>query len=547
MARTRLGRPLQGPRDPFIGKVLAGRYQVLEKLSRSAEGINVYKALHLYVKKFVVAKVMPPHAAQDEIVKERFLREGQAANMIQHPNVVEVYDMGETEDGVLYIIMEHLDGEPLSTMLERGALSPEMAVSVAVQVLEALGPAHAMGVVHRDLNPSHVFLLTRTEDGHFVKVLDFGIAHLAYEPSITQVGQMLGTPFTMAPEQIANEEVSGATDLYALGCILYRMLTGHYPFEGFAREVMEGHVKTRPRPPGSIAAEIPASLDGIVLKLLEKKPGDRYLDAYEAIRDLLDLGLGLDEDEEEGEEARDSIPPREPTRRTFPPQGSEGERGAGPWVKFVEEVGSLARTNTERKKADAMMALTEQLDGIDRRMEEISIKLESVDKEVRHSRLSISRALEELARDQSERNAGLLRSTARVADLHQGMQETSERAAKLLGGVVTPEFGPVNPSMTRNIAEALMEMSRMAEQWLQYRDQADRERSRKRDHIRQVRDYDFQLNELRARLEKVTREGEEAMDGYRQQLERYGRRRVILLDDLAKLADAFRDRIELPS
>ncbi|MBW2263812.1 MAG: protein kinase, partial [Deltaproteobacteria bacterium] len=171
MAKTRLGRPLHGPSDPFLGKVLAGRYQLLEKLSRSAEGINVYKALHLYVKKFVVAKLMPPHAAQDEILKERFLREGQAANMIQHPNVVEVYDMGETDDDVLYIIMEYLEGEPLSAMLARGPLSPEMGVTVAVQVLEALGPAHAMGVVHRDLNPSHIFLLTRADDGHFVKVL----------------------------------------------------------------------------------------------------------------------------------------------------------------------------------------------------------------------------------------------------------------------------------------------------------------------------------------------------------------------------------------
>jgi hypothetical protein len=127
------------------------------------------------------------------------------------------------------------------------------------------------------------------------------------------------------------------------------------------------------------------------------------------------------------------------------------------------------------------------------------------------------------------------------------MQEASERALRLMTGVVFPQFGPENPLLDRSVAEGMMEMSRVAEQWLQYRDQADRERSRKRDHLRQVRDYDFQLNELRARLEKVTREGESAMEGHRQELERYGRRRTILLDDLAKLAETFRDKVALPS
>jgi hypothetical protein len=492
----------------------------------------------------VVAKIMPPHAAQDEILKERFLREGQASNMIQHPNVVEVYDMGETEDGILYIVMEYLEGEPLSRMLERGPLGPEMAVSIATQVCEGLGPAHAMGVVHRDLNPNHIFLLTRSEGGRFVKLLDFGIAHLAYEPSITQVGQMLGTTQTMAPEQIQGGEVTGATDLYALGCILYAMLTGRFPFEGYARDVMEAHVGKQPRPPGSVGADIPAELDEIVLRMLAKDPADRYRDAYEVIRDLRELGLAIEEEEKVEVEG---VPIEDPARRTYPPKGEKVARGAGPWVAFVEECHAHAKTDVQRAKVEAMVALTEQLDGLDRRMEETSIKLESLDREIRHARSNILKALEELARDQSERNAGLLRSAARVADLHNGMTETSERALNLLTKVIEPEFSGDKPVLSRNVAEAMIDMARLAERWIQHRDQADRERTRKRDHLREVRDHEFQLEELRARLEKVTREGEEAMDEHRRQLEKYGKRRVILLDDLAKLAEAFQDRIELPS
>ncbi len=545
MAKTRTGMPLKkSPDDSFIGKVLSGRYQVLEKLSKSPGGIAVYKALHLYVKKFVVVKLLPASAAQDEILKERFMREGQAANLIQHPSVVEVYDMGETEEGVLYIVMEYLEGEPLSGLIKRGPLSQEMAVTVAVQTLEALGPAHALGVVHRDLNPEHIFLMTRAREGRFIKVLDFGIAHLSYEPQITQVGQKLGTPDTMAPEMISGGQVGGGADLYALGCILYAMLTGRFPFVGTAHDILEGHVKEQPERPSHLVMGIPPALDMVVLKLLEKDPESRYLDAYHAIRDLTDLGLALEDDTAQPIEP---IPESDASRRTYPPRSARMERGAGPWARFVEDAQKLATTPEERSKADAMVALTEQLDGIDRRMENISIKLEALDREIRQSRQNIGRALEELARDQSVRNAGLLRSSARVADLHNGLESTSARAAEILGTGVLPEFGPDQPDLNRRVAEAILDLGRVAERWLQYREQADRERNTKRQHLREVRDIDFQLEELRKRLEKVTLEGEVAMNEHRRQLERYGRRRLILLDDLAELASAFGDKVEMPS
>lgn len=546
MARTRSGMPVKETQeDSFIGTVLSGRYQVLEKLSKSPGGINVYKALHLYVKKFVVVKLLPASAAQDEILKERFLREGQAANLIQHPSVVEVYDMGETEDGVLYIVMEYLEGEPLTSLIGRGQLGLEMAVTVAIQVLEALGPAHALGVIHRDLNADHIYLMTRSREGRFVKVLDFGIAHLAYEPQITKVGQKLGTPDTMAPELISGQEVGSSVDLYALGCILYAMLTGRYPFLGSVHDIMESHVSEEPERPSRVVGGIPQALDSIVLKLLAKEPEDRYQDAYQVIRDLSELGLELED--ETVEPVRDSKPEVTPGRRTYPPRSARMERGAGPWSRFVEDAQKLAETAEERAKTDAMLALTEQLDGIDRRMENISIKLEALDRETRQARLNIGRALEELARDGSVRNAGLLRSSARVADLHHGMEETSARALEILTGAVLPEFGADQPSINRRVAEGLVDLGRVGERWMQYREQADRERSTKRQHLREVRDIDFQLQELRQRLEKVTNEGESAMDESRRQLEKYGRRRMILLDDLAELASAFQDKVKLPS
>jgi tetrahydromethanopterin S-methyltransferase subunit G len=281
-----------------------------------------------------------------------------------------------------------------------------------------------------------------------------------------------------------------------------------------------------------------------VLKLLAKDPGQRYHDAYHAIRDLADLGMTLDE---EVVHARDASAESVPARRTYPPRADRMQRGAGPWARVVEEIQSIADSPEQNAKADAMQALTEQLDGIDRRMENISIKLEALDRETRQARHNIGRALEELARDGSVRNAGLLRSSARVADLHEGMETTSARALAILTDTINREFGPEQPRLTRRVAEALVDLGRIGERWMQYREQADRERNTKRQHLAEVRDIEFQIAELRQRLESVTADGEQTMGEYRRQLEKYGRRRTILLEDLAELASSFGDEVELPT
>jgi serine/threonine-protein kinase len=320
------------------------------------------------------------------------------------------------------------------------------------------------------------------------------------------------------------------------------MLTGRYPFGGGTDDVIQGHIREVPDRPSRLVTGIPQALDAIVLKILQKDPAERYLDAYHVIRDLNELGIGLEEDVIQ---PRDSTP-EVPDRRTYPPGSARMERGAGPWTRFVEEVQKSASTPEERNKAEAMAALTEQLDGIDRRMEDMSFNLESLDREMRQARQNIGRALDELARDQSVRNAGLLRSSARVADLHNGLESTSQRALEILSNTVQPEFGANQPALNRRVAEGLVDLGRVAERWMQYREQADRERNTKRQHISEVRDIEFQLKELRDRLEKVNDETEAALNDHRRQLEKYGRRRLILLDDLAELASAFSHKVELP-
>ena len=231
----------------------------------------------------VALKVLSSRYAHDEQFVERFRREASSAAGLNHPNIVQIYDRGEAE-GTYYIAMEYLEGRSLKEIIVKYApLSPELVVSVAVQILEALRFAHRRDVIHRDIKPQNIII---DSDGR-VKVTDFGIARAGSASTMTEAGSILGTAHYFSPEQAQGQPVEAASDLYSLGVVMYEMATGRLPFDGDNPvSIAMKHVHDQPPTPRTINPLIPENLEAVILRSLGKRPVDRYLTAQAMLDDL---------------------------------------------------------------------------------------------------------------------------------------------------------------------------------------------------------------------------------------------------------------------
>ena len=279
------GEPLIAPSDPFIGTTIAGRYLVEELLGVGGMG-SVYRARHQFIGRDVALKFLDPSLISNERLRKRFLGEARAANQINHEHIIDITDFGETEDGIVYMVMEYLEGHSLEEELEKGPLELRRALRIALQVALGLGRAHELGVVHRDIKPGNIHLTRRRMDRDFVKVLDFGVARIEQDARITGQNMIVGTPEYIAPEQIRSHVPTPSSDLYSLGCVLFEMLTGRIPFEGKTTALLVKHINEPPVAPSKHNPAIPPEVDRIVLRLLQKKPEQRQRDAYHLVEDL---------------------------------------------------------------------------------------------------------------------------------------------------------------------------------------------------------------------------------------------------------------------
>jgi serine/threonine protein kinase len=269
----------EGP-DPMIGRVLSGLYKVQSRIGRGGMG-TVYMAVHIHLDKPFAVKVLSDQIATNKSAIQRLLQEARTASSIDHDNIVDVFSFDATEDGRVFLVMELLEGVSLSELVERGPMRLERALPIARQVCQALEAAHARGVVHRDLKPENVFIC-RKRDADFVKVLDFGISKVratdAEQVRVTKTGQLVGTPLYMSPEQARGElDVDHRADVYALGVMLFEMLTGHPPFEGTNYFQLLWKHGNEPAPSARTRVpELPEALDRVLLRALEKKPDARF-------------------------------------------------------------------------------------------------------------------------------------------------------------------------------------------------------------------------------------------------------------------------------
>jgi serine/threonine-protein kinase len=280
-------------RDPMSGRVLGGRYRLQERLGQGGMG-TVYRAVHTLMDKQLAVKILRPEMASDGEAVARFHREARSASRLDHDHCIRVMDFGQSDDGLLFLVMELLDGVSLAQVIRRGPVPAARAAAIGVAVAEALQHAHDNGIVHRDLKPDNVYLARRPRGRELVKVLDFGLAKLmsdaALGPSITRDGTVFGTPEYMAPEQAEGEKLDGRTDVYALGVILYQLMTGDVPFRaGNFVALLTKQVGEKPLPPRERRPdlEIPVGLEAVVLKCLAKKAANRFVTA-EALAEALE-------------------------------------------------------------------------------------------------------------------------------------------------------------------------------------------------------------------------------------------------------------------
>jgi tRNA A-37 threonylcarbamoyl transferase component Bud32 len=266
--------------------VLADRYELGPVLGEGGMA-RVHRGLDRQLRRHVAVKVLAPPFDRDRSFVERFRREARAAAGLGHPNIVAVFDSG-SDDGTHFIVTELVEGETLAGLLGRdGPMPPAEAVAVAVDVARALTAAHERGLIHRDIKPGNVMVLP---DGR-VKVVDFGIARAAGSDTLTGTGVVLGSTAYLSPEQAGSQPVDERADLYALGCVLYEMLTGHVPFRADTPiATMYRHVNEDPPPPSTIVAVSP-ELEGVVMRCLEKDPKRRFASAAELEAALLAVPL----------------------------------------------------------------------------------------------------------------------------------------------------------------------------------------------------------------------------------------------------------------
>jgi eukaryotic-like serine/threonine-protein kinase len=273
----------------LIGRTIDQRYYIEARIGSGGMG-TVYRARRLLIGDTVAVKVLHPEQLADSSAVERFRREAQAAARLKHPNVVAIYDFGVAQEGLIYLVMELVEGESLRQVIERqGTLIPAAATEVARQVCAALDETHQQGVVHRDIKPENILLQTTPSELR-VKVLDFGIAALRdiTASRLTRTGGVAGTPHYMSPEQCMGEELDGRSDIYSFGIILYETLTGAVPFDSpTTTAIVVQHVNQPPPPMRSLNANISPEVEAVVLHALEKQREARPQTAGALARELM--------------------------------------------------------------------------------------------------------------------------------------------------------------------------------------------------------------------------------------------------------------------
>jgi eukaryotic-like serine/threonine-protein kinase len=389
--------------DLALNKVIAGRYRLEQRIGEGGMGI-VYRARHVLIDRVVAVKLIRPDLRGETHLRAWMLREARAANRVDHAHIIDIHDIGETDDGELYLVMEYLVGTPLSTEIARGPMPIQRAVDVLEQMGAALARAHDLGVVHRDLKSDNILLTTRGGRKDFVKILDFGLAALAHDPRLAPKGAVFGTPEYMSPEQARGETAGPQSDLYALGILFFEMITGQLPFRSSDRDTLLELQRTGAAPrPSTIRKDCHPVAERIILRLLEKEQRRRYRDGHHLLEELKALQRSLPSqawDKTADPQQSPGIPPPPPPPRSA--DVTEWASRAGLFSRMIARAYPSANADPEVLRAmQRAWELAAKANGLEGEIASHTRRLEALERRGRALRAEIGRKVEELAQEES--------------------------------------------------------------------------------------------------------------------------------------------------
>jgi hypothetical protein len=502
------------PADAMLGKVVAGRYRLEARLGEGGMGI-VYRARHVLIDRVVALKLIRPDLRGETHLRAWMLREARAANRVDHAHIIDIHDIGETEDGELYLVMEYLVGTALSTEVAKGAMAVTRGVDILEQMCAALARAHDLGVVHRDLKSDNILLTVRGGRKDFVKILDFGLAALARDPRLAPKGAIFGTPEYMSPEQARGEDAGPQSDLYALGILFFEMLTGQLPFRSSDRDtLLEMQRTAQPPRPRQIRPEVSQGAEAICLRLLEKDVRKRYQDAHHLQEELkaLQRSLPSQQWDVQVQDAAQPVAPPPP-----PPAQSDGvlewANRASLFARMVARVYPAGNAPPEILNAlEQTWILAARASRLEGEVASQNRKIEALERRGRALRAEIGRKVEELAHEESRvlRDAAADHEEAQRIREQVMAAEKSVEAARLQADAADRQGGgaTARPFYER-VGAALATMELRRDLLRERETRAGTKESSARDLRKQIEDLRGQLSRYAEALEEDLASGRE--------------------------------------
>ena len=495
------GEELVQAQDGRIGTVLGGRYEIEEVLAQGGMAI-VYVARHRTLNTRVAVKVLSAALERNKVLRERFYREAKATQKLAHPNIIEIMDHGQTEEGLPYLVMELLRGENMADAIARGKMAPSLALPIAVQIARALSRAHDLDVIHRDLKPENVFLCPGDDGETVAKLLDFGIARSLRDARITATGEVFGTPQYMAPERIVSIDAGPSADLYSLGVMMFEMLSGRLPFETQdVTSMFMHHMNKTPPTLREVGVDISERLSLLVASMLAKTENKRPVDAHAVHKELVEICQELGIRTPADPETLESVL----SQHMDAPSTSIYQ-----WQRRTEIFEQMLRVCYEGNPPAPMRGLFER---IQEQVQALGTVLSQVldtqrclselEAKRRTGRRQFGNAVAGLGVDASHAREQARSARERAEALRRETQALRNKAKGAHGGVLMWEGRSAFQHPYLQLAEAYRAAAQVVEHWWHTSERSHRAEEETLELDGLVSDLEYQINELRAGLQRL--------------------------------------------